>query len=201
MALIRRKNKDLAERFPETDRGADSHPAADSGQGPADMGAGDLVKLFHSLPRQNFDAEIAAVVRTIVSFDINIENLIDDITHQELLANKRLKVLELEVQLFNAKIKTRQKEMDLLQIGVDELAKSKTYLQHGLQHIDEKNKAFTRRITRKRASKLNKIPELDGPISIADKIKIAASQEIEHVNKQSKVKSLRNKFKKRFARG
>lgn len=165
-----------------------------------EFGIGDLIKLLHSLPQQNFDAEISAVVRTISSFDINIQNLIDDINNQETLAKKRLKVLELEIELFKAKIKNRQKEMDLLQIGAAELSKSKVCLQQGLKRIGEENNSFTQRANKKRNAKLKKIPELDNPMPITEKIKIATSKEIEHINKQSKIKSLRNKFKQRFAR-
>jgi hypothetical protein len=167
----------------------------------AEFGIGDLIKLLHSLPQQNFDAEISAVVRTIASFDINIQNLIDDINNQETLAKKRLKVLELEIELFKAKIKNRQKEMDLLQIGAAELSKSKVCLEKGLKRIGEENNSFTQRVNKKRAARLKKIPDLDNPMPITEKIKIAASKEIDQINKQSKIKSLRNKFKRRFARG
>ena len=167
----------------------------------AEFGIGDLIKLLHSLPQNNFDAEISAVVRTIASFDINIQNLIDDINNQETLAKKRLKVLELEIELFKAKIKNRQKEMDLLQIGAAELSKSKDCLKKGLKRIGEENNSFTQRVNKKRSAKLKNIPELDTPMPISEKIKIATSKEIDHINKQSKIKSLRNKFKRRFARG
>lgn len=166
----------------------------------SEFGIGDLIKLFHSLPQQNFDAEISAVVRTISSFDINIQNLIDDIHNQETLAKKRLKVLELEIELFKAKIKNRQKEMDLLKIGAVELSKSKTYLKQGLQRIGEENNSFTQRVNKKHAARLKKIPELDNPMPITEKIKIVASKEIDQINKQSKIQSLRNKFKRRFMR-
>jgi hypothetical protein len=199
MALIQRKN---------TDNRAISNEAPDSSQNPlrqsqnsqAEFGIGDLVKLFHSLPQKNFDAEVSAVVRTIASFDINIQNLIDDIHNQETLAQKRMKVLELEIELFKAKIKNRQKEMDLLKIGATELGKSKGYLEQGLQRIGEENNAFSQRAKQKRAAKLKNIPELDKPMPIREKIKIAASKEIDHINKESKIKSLRNKFKSRFSR-
>ncbi|WP_455210970.1 hypothetical protein [Kaarinaea lacus] len=170
------------------------------GNNSADFGIGDLIKLFHSLPQKNFDAEISAVVRTIASFDINIQNLIDDINNQETLAKKRLKVLELEIELFKAKIKNRQKEMDLLKLGATELSKSKTYLTQGLHRVGEENNLFTQRVNKKRAAKLKKIPELDNPMPITEKIKIATSKEIDQINKQSKIKSLRNKFKRRFIR-
>ena len=136
----------------------------------------------------------------MASFDINIQNLIDDINNQETLAKKRMKVLELEIELFKAKIKNRQKELDLLQIGSAELLKSKTYLKQGLKRIGEENNSFTQRMNKKRKAKLKNIPELDNPMPITEKIKIATSQEIDHINKQSKINSLRNKFKKRFAR-
>lgn len=200
MALIQRKN---------TDNRAISNEAPENTQNPlrqtqngsqAEFGIGDLVKLFHALPQKNFDAEISAVVRTIASFDINIQNLIDDIHNQETLAQKRMKVLELEIELFKAKIKNRQKEMDLLKIGAAELGKSKGYLEQGLKRIGEENNAFSQRAKQKRAAKLKNIPELDKPMPIREKIKIAASKEIDHINKESKIRSLRNKFKNRFMR-
>jgi len=194
MALFQRKDTDFTE---QNSANQDDQPQQGAA---AEFAIGDLIKLFHSLPQQNFDAEISAVVRTIASFDINIENLIEDIRNQETLAKKRMKVLELEIELFKAKIKTRQKELDLLQIGAAELNKSKTYLEQGLKRIGEENNSFTQRVNKKRAAKLKKIPELDNPMPITEKIKIATSKEIDHINKQSKLRSLRNKFKKRFAR-
>jgi hypothetical protein len=208
MALFQRKDTDFTEQNATSQIASNKTPVASPQSPPtsqhgnsAEFGIGDLIKLFHSLPQQNFDAEISAVVRTIASFDINIPNLIDDLHHQETLAKKRLKVLELEIELFKAKIKNRQKEMDLLKIGSAELLKSKTYLERGLNRIGEENNSFSRRISKNRTAKLKKIPELDNPMPITEKIKIATSQEIDHINKQSKIKSLRNRFKKRFARG
>ncbi|MGD8591882.1 MAG: hypothetical protein PVF82_03565 [Gammaproteobacteria bacterium] len=208
MALFQRKDTDFSQQNTASQNSsnkgsADSHKKASGSQSgnSAEFAIGDLIKLLHSLPQQNFDAEISAVVRTIASFDINIQNLIDDINHQETLAKKRMKVLELEIELFKAKIKNRQKEMDLLQIGAAELSKSKDCLAKGLKRIGEENNTFTQRVNKKRAARLKKIPELDNPMPITEKIKIAASKEIDHINKQSKIKSLRNKFKKRFARG
>ncbi len=207
MALFQRKDTDFSEQnttsrmVSNKDPGDPQKTQSSSHYGNStEFGIGDLIKLLHSLPQQNFDAEISAVVRTISSFDINIQNLIDDINNQETLAKKRLKVLELEIELFKAKIKNRQKEMDLLQIGAAELSKSKVCLQQGLKRIGEENNSFTQRANKKRNAKLKKIPELDNPMPITEKIKIATSKEIEHINKQSKIKSLRNKFKQRFAR-
>ena len=179
-------------------RRREQSPASSPYGNSVEFSIGDLIKLFHSLPQKNFDAEISAVVRTIASFDINIQNLIEDIQNQESLAKKRLKVLELEIELFKAKIKNRQKEMDLLKIGATELSKSKVYLARGLNRIGDENNSFSRRINKNKAAKRKKIPELDNPMPITEKIKIATSQEIEHINKHSKIKSLRNKFKKRF---
>jgi hypothetical protein len=199
MALIQRKNTD-SQVISETPTGSQEPSNFSHSNGSTEFGIGDLVKLFHSLPQKNFDAEISAVVRTIASFDINIQNLIDDIHNQETLALKRMKVLELEIELFKAKIKNREKEMDLLHIGTAELCKSKAYLERGLQRIGEENNSFSQRAKQKRAAKLKKIPELDKAMPVKEKIKIAASKEIDHINKESKIKSLRNKFKSRFTR-
>ena len=202
MALFQRKDTDFSENGADGDQSMPmEHYSRPSGKSHTEFGTGDLVKLFHSLPQKNFDAEITAVVRTIASFDIDIHNLIIDINNQESLANKRIKVLELEIQLFKAKIKSRQKEMDLLQIGVEELGKSKTYLKQGLKSIEEENNVFSKRMTRKRAAKINKAPALEQRLPITEKIKLATSEELEHINKQGKIQSLRNKFKKRFGRG
>ena len=204
MALFQRKDTSYQSASKiVSDRNAVDSPITQSTHSgnSAEFGIGDLIKLLHSLPQQNFEAEISAVVRTMASFDINIPNLISDINNQEVLAKKRLKVLELEIELFKAKIKNRQKEMDLLQIGAAELSKSKECLEKGLKRIGEENHLFTPRVNNKRVGKLKKIPELDNPMPITEKIKIAASKEIDHINKQSKINSLRNKFKQRFARG
>lgn len=159
---------------------------------------GELIKLFHSLPRQNLDAEISAVVRTIASFDLNISDLINDLASQETLAKKRLKVLELEIELFEAKIKNRKREMDLLHVGLAEMGKSKGYLKKGLQRINEEKN--TQRKNKKRKARLENIPELNNPIPIAEKIKIATSQEIDQINSASEVKSIGSKLRSRFFR-
>ena len=206
MALFQRKNSESIEQTADnpnvsTRAPADHSPSNSRNGQSAEFGIGDLVKLLHSLPQQNFDAEISAVVRTIASFDIDIQELIDDISHQHSLATKRLKVLELEIELFKAKIKNRQKEMDLLHIGVAELVKSKVYLEQGITRIGEENNALSRRIKQKRAEKRKKIPDPDNSMPIREKIRIATTKEIDHINKQGKITALRNKFKKRFARG
>lgn len=208
MALFQRKDTDFTApnttgeiNASDNTRGSQKSLSTSHYGNSGEFGVGDLIKLLHSLPQQNFEAEISAVVRTISSFDINIQNLIDDIHNQETLAKKRLKVLELEIELFKAKIKNRQKEMDLLKLGAAELSKSKICLKQGLQRIGEENNSFTERRNKKHAAKLKKIPELDNPMPITEKIKIATSKEIDQINKQSKIKSLRNKFKRRFMRG
>lgn len=215
MALMQRKENDNRQPFTKprrilnnqntTNQTVTTHPTADSRQPrhsgrdqPTEYGIGDLVKLIHALPQNNFDAEISAVVRTLASFDINIQNLIADIHNQETLARKRMKVLELEIQLYKAKIKNRQKEMDLLQIGAHELSKSKSFLEQGLKRVGEETNAFSHRSSKKRAMQLKNTPQNDLPIP--EKIKLVASQEIAQIKKQGKIKSLRNKFKNRFVR-
>jgi len=169
-----------------------------SGNKAEEYGVSDLINLFHSLPQQNFDAEISAAVRTIASFDVNIKNLIDDITIQDSLAKKRVKVLELEVELFKAKIRTRKKELDLLQIGITELAKSKDYLQQGLAGITDEEMQSKQRMQKKKAANLKNKAEWNNSIPLAEKIRIATCKEMEQANPPSKIKSLRDKFKRRL---
>jgi FtsZ-binding cell division protein ZapB len=169
-----------------------------SGSSSAEYGISDLVKLFHSLPQQNVNAEISTVVRTIASFNINIDHLIEDLIHQESLAKKRVKVLELEIELFKAKIMNRKKEMDLLQMGISELGKANNHLQHGLTAIRDENNVFSQRMLKKQVANLKKIPELNDPLPIAEKVRIAARKELEQVNSPGKIKSLRDRFKRRI---
>lgn len=165
-----------------------------------EFGVTELVNLFHSLPQRNFEAEISAAVRTIASYDINVENLIDDLVTQENLAKKRVKVLELEIELFKAKIRNRKKELDLLHIGISELTKSKDYLQQGLSGVSKEEIAFTQRLKKKKAANLKKKTEQNNLIPLAERITLATHKELEQLNPQSKIQTLRNKFKRRLMR-
>ena len=169
-----------------------------SGNNTDDFGVTDLIRLFHSLPQLNFDAEISAAVRTIASHNVNVQALIEELANQQSLAMKRVKVLELEVELFKAKIKNRRKELDLLQIGISELAKSKDYLQQGLAEVSDRDFLAKQQLQKKKAANLKKKAESDHAIPIADKIRIATHKELEQNNSQGKIKSLRNKFKRHF---
>ena len=156
---------------------------------------GDLVNLFHSLPKQNLQAEISAVVRTLASFDININSMIDELTDKETLTKKRLKVLKLEIELFKAKIINRQKEMDLLEVGLSEMLKSKDYLQKGLISINKENDApRTRLFTAKKSKK--RIPILKRAMPIAEQIKMAASEEINSIEPNQPTNSPKGKTKR-----
>lgn len=158
----------------------------------------DLINLFHSLPQQQLAAKISTVVGTIASFDVNIQNLIEDLVNQESLAKKRVKVLELEIELFKAKIKNRKRELDLLQIGICELAKSRTYLQRGMAGISEEQIQHKQRTHKKKAANLKKNTKMNGSLPIAEKIRIATTTELQQGGSGGKIQSLRNKFKNRL---
>lgn len=161
-----------------------------------DYGIEEAMNLFHSLPQQSNNVEVSAIVRTLSSFNIDVNEIIDDAEAKESLTQKRLKILKLEIELFKAKIQKREKEMALLELGLNEMTKTKKFLKQGMKLIGSAQKGATpKKKVRNLKRKINKSSSANTH-SLADKIKSATKQAMFSSTQELNIITLKKAIKK-----
>ncbi|WP_455203512.1 hypothetical protein [Kaarinaea lacus] len=161
----------------------------------SDYGIEEVMNLFHSLPHQSNKVEASAVVRTMSSFNIDINEIIDDAEAKESLTQKRLKILKLEIELFKAKIQKREKELALLELGLNEMTKTKKFLKQGIQLNSNVQKGATPKKKVRNLKRKKTTSNSTNARSLADKIK-SATTEAMLSSKEPNIVTLKKALKK-----
>lgn len=179
----------------------DDFDTSDNVSSNPDYSIEDVMSLFNGFPNQGSDIEAAAVVRTLSSFDVNLDDVMDDANTKEEFTKKRLKVLQLEIALFKAKIQKREKEIALLDVGLNEMAKTKKRLRRGEKIVNGDSNTLIP-ILKNRILPINKIKR-DRAKPIAEQIRRAATKEVFAKTQKIDLNNLRKaktKIRKRVLR-
>jgi hypothetical protein len=163
-----------SEAFDEQNISSDAEVSKEGDDAELKCSIEDVMNMFDCLPNRGSDIESVAVVSALASFDVGVEDIVKDAKDKEELTIKRLKVLQLEIELFKAKIRNRQKEMALLKYGLGEMAKTQQQLHRGEEIINKKTNRFIPRIKKRTVPKAKILK--DKPV--AEQIKNAAMKEV-----------------------
>ena len=106
-----------------------------SDNGNPKYGVSEVITLLHSLPEINSDTVLTTAIRTIESFGIEIDSIIDDAVIKEDLTYERLTVLKQEIAHYSKEIMAREEEVDLLEVGLTEVVRAREYLERGMSII------------------------------------------------------------------
>ena len=105
-------------------------------RGEPGYGITDVMKLISAIPDVS-DSELEMVIRTIASFGIDIKAVIKEAIEKERLAKNRIDRLNNDVAHHKEIIKQSNDEINLLQVGLVELERSKDCLIKGMRLISE----------------------------------------------------------------
>lgn len=110
-------------------------------RGEPGYGITDVMKLISAIPQVS-DSELAMVIRTIASFGIDVKAVVKEAIEKERLAKHRIERLNSDINNHKTIIKQCKDEINLLEVGLVEMEKSKDCLIKGMRLLTETEAAL-----------------------------------------------------------
>lgn len=107
--------------------------------GKTTYGITDVMKLITTISDVS-DSELALVIKTIASFGIDIKAVVKEAIEKERLAKHRITSLKQDIEQHQQQIEVCKEQVDLLEVGMSEMAKSKDYLIKGMRLLTDADK-------------------------------------------------------------
>jgi hypothetical protein len=83
----------------------------------------DVIRLIRCLPNKGTEAELFAVLKTLEIFDVDVDYLLSESARKEEVTTTRIKALNSDIKVLEDQIEQRQKEVAILEVGLNELNK------------------------------------------------------------------------------
>lgn len=82
-----------------------------------------VIRLIRCLPNRGTESELFAVLKTLEIFNVDVDYLLSESARKEEVTTNRIKALNSDIRVLEDQIEQRQKEVSILEVGLNELSK------------------------------------------------------------------------------